>query len=211
MSKNSRNDTIWYPTVFMVILALVMTLILAFMEYGTKDRIEMLQSADFNKKLLYAMNIPFEEENVDSIVAEHIEARPIDFMDASERFFQDRYYVYREDSEVIAVAFPVKGKTLWGTVDAIVAMDKDLERMVGIDFVAHSETPGLGGRIDEQWYKEQFRDIVLGSGDKIYFAYPPSVSANVEAISGATLTSVSIRDLLNDNVALIKEYFRGGL
>lgn len=87
MSKTSRNDTVWYPTVFMIILALVMTLILAFLEYGTKDRIQMLQNEDFNKKLLYAMNIPFEPSDVDSIVANHIEVRPIDFVDSPESFF----------------------------------------------------------------------------------------------------------------------------
>ncbi len=211
MSKTSRNDTVWYPTVFMIILALVMTLILAFLEYGTKDRIQMLQNEDFNKKLLYAMNIPFEPSDVDSIVANHIEVRPIDFVDSPESFFQSNYYVYRDGSDVLAVAFPIKGKALWGTVDAIVAMDKDLERMIGLDFVAHSETPGLGGRIDETWYKEQFREILLDSGEKIYFVYPPASNANVEAISGATLTSVSIKDLLNDNIALIKENFKGGL
>lgn len=211
MSKTSRNDTVWYPTVFMVVLALVMTFVLAFLEFGTKERVESLKSIEFNKKLLYAMNIPFEEDQVASIVSEHIEVKPIDFVDSPESFFQPNYYVYRDGSEVVAIAFPIKGKALWGTVDAIVAMDKNLEKMIGLDFVAHSETPGLGGRIDEAWYKEQFREITLDSGDKIYFAYPPDSEANVEAISGATLTSVSIKDLLNDNIALIQEHFKGGL
>lgn len=210
MAKVSRNDTLWYPTVFMIILAFVMTLILALLDYGTKDKIELQQKAIFEQKLLYAMNIDFANaEEAEKIFDEKVEVLPIDFMDTSGLLIEPNYYVYRENGEVQSYAFPVSGKGLWGTIDAFVAMDKDMEHMIGMDILSHSETPGLGGRIEEDWFKEQFRGLSLALQGGRYFFYPPEAGSNIEAITGATLTSGSMRDLLNENVIKIKENFKG--
>lgn len=210
-AKTSRNDTLWYPMVFMAVLAFVMVLILALLDHATKEKIELQQKAIFHQKLLYAMNVPFENaEEAEKIFEEHVEAAPIDFMDTTELSMEPNYYMYKENGEIQAYAFPITGKALWGTVDALVAMDKDMERMIGMDIITHSETPGLGGRIEEDWFKEQFRSLELVLTDGRYFDYPPQKSANIEAITGATLTSASMRDLLNSNIQIIKENFKGG-
>lgn len=210
MSK-SRNDTIWYPPLFMAILAFVMTLILAFLNFATKDTIELQQKSIFHQKLLYSMNIPFENaQQAETIFKENIEVAPINFMDTDDLSLEPNYYIYKENGEVKAYAFPIAGKALWGSVDAIVAIDSKLEKMVGMDIITHSETPGLGGRIEEDWFKEQFREKDLSAEDGKYFEYPPNKNANIDAITGATLTSASVKDLLNDNVAKIKENFKKG-
>lgn len=210
-AKTSRNDTLWYPMVFMTLLAFVMVLILALLDFATKEKIELQQKAIFHQKLLYAMNVPFDSpQQAEEIFNAHVEAAPIDFMDTSELSMEANYYMYKENGEVRAYAFPVTGKALWGTVDALVAMDENLEEMIGMDIVTHSETPGLGGRIEEDWYKEQFRNLELVLTDGKFFEYPPAKNSNIETITGATLTSASMRDLLNENVRMIKENFKGG-
>lgn len=211
MGKTSRNDTLWYPIVFMGILAFVMTLILALLDFVTKDTIELQQKAIFHQKLLYSMNVDFATpEEAEKIFAEKVEVRPIDFMETGGLSVEPNYYVYKEGGEIMSYAFPVSGKGLWGTIDAFVAMDKNMDEMIGMEVIAHSETPGLGGRIEEEWFKEQFRDLKLVLEDGKFFEYPPHQGANIEAITGATLTSGSMRDLLNENILVIKENFKGG-
>lgn len=210
-AKTSRNDTLWYPLVFMTVLAFVMVLILALLDFATKEKIELQQKAIFHQKLLYAMNVPFETpEQAEEIFEKHVEVKPIDFMDTSGSSLEPNYYIYTENGEVRSYVFPITGKALWGTVDALVALDKDLEQMIGMDIVTHSETPGLGGRIEEDRFKEQFRNLDLLLTDGKFFDYPPQKGANIEAITGATLTSASMRDLLNENILQIKENFKGG-
>jgi len=65
-----------------------------------------------------------------------------------------------------------------------------------VDFTSHNETPGLGGRIDEAWFKEQFRNrkIVIGTG----LSYDTEQENQLDAITGATSTSRSILNILND-------------
>jgi len=78
-----------------------------------------------------------------------------------------------------------------------------------VDFVSHSETPGLGGRISETWYKEQFRDLEFSPDETVYVIYTPSPGGNVDAISGATGTSEAVRTILNESmdefISLLKE------
>lgn len=211
MAKVSRNDTLWYPIVFMSLLAFVMVLVLALLDFSTKERIESQQQAIFRQKLLYTMNIPFDSpKQAEKIFEEKVEVYPIDFMPTDDLSLEPNYYVYRENGAVKSYAFPVTGKALWGSVDALVAMDAELEQMVGMDIITHSETPGLGGRIEEDSFKEQFRNVTLDGVDGKFFEYAPAPNANIDAISGATLTSVSVRDLLNQNIWKIKENFKGG-
>ncbi len=74
---------------------------------------------------------------------------------------------------------------------------------MGIDFVSHSETPGLGGRISEEPFKEQFRNLDLSSRNEggEYITYRPAPDGNVDSIAGgATLTSKSVSNFLNENI-----------
>ncbi len=80
-----------------------------------------------------------------------------------------------------------------GTVEGYAAISADNSELLGIDFVSHSETPGLGGRISEEPFKEQFRnlDLTNAKGGE-YIVYRPAPDGNVDSIAGATLTSKSV-------------------
>jgi Na+-transporting NADH:ubiquinone oxidoreductase subunit C len=78
-------------------------------------------------------------------------------------------------------------------------VEKDLKTLTGIEFIKQNETPGLGGRITESWFKEQFRGkrwplSVVPEGD-------PAGDQEFQAITGATNTTNGIRDILNNRLA----------
>jgi len=83
-----------------------------------------------------------------------------------------------------------------------------LDRIQEIDgeqtvYMNHSETPGLGGRIDETAFKEQFRGERISSSSSARIAVVSGQDtgskddSKVDAITGATRTSESIQTLLN--------------
>jgi Na+-transporting NADH:ubiquinone oxidoreductase subunit C len=88
-----------------------------------------------------------------------------------------------------------RGAGLWGRIVALVGFAPDRTTLTGLAFLEQSETPGLGARIDEPWFKDQFR------GKKGPFATVPEGSAagesQFDAVSGATFTSEAVRDILN--------------
>lgn len=114
------------------------------------------------------------------------------------------------DGRAILIRY-FSGSGLWGTITGILAVDKDVSRIVGLDIISHNETPGLGGRIDEEWFKDQFsgekisdRGILVAKGSGASDEDPEN--SRVDGITGASLTSKSMETIVNNEI----EYLRSG-
>jgi Na+-transporting NADH:ubiquinone oxidoreductase subunit C len=95
------------------------------------------------------------------------------------------------------------GPGLWGEISATVGFDRDGQRLTGVDFLRQSETPGLGARISEKWFREQFRGkrgpfTTVPEGEK-------AAEDQFDAITGATVTSNAVKAILNSAVAQATE------
>ncbi|MDX9800491.1 MAG: FMN-binding protein [Spirochaetia bacterium] len=105
------------------------------------------------------------------------------------------------------------GSGLWGTITGVIAVTPDLKTIKGLEIISHNETPGLGGRIDEQWFKEQFAGEAIASDDAAVKVRKGSggsdndpSNSEVEGITGASLTSASIQTIVNNVISgLAKE------
>ena len=65
-------------------------------------------------------------------------------------------FLLREEGEVSLVLLPMTGSGYGGRIDAILALHEDMNTIAGIAITDHSETPGLGGRIDEPAWRSNF-------------------------------------------------------
>jgi Na+-transporting NADH:ubiquinone oxidoreductase subunit C len=95
------------------------------------------------------------------------------------------------------------GPGLWGDITATVGLDQDLERLTGVDFLKQVETPGLGARISEDWFREQFRGkrgpfTTVAEGQ-------PTQENEFDAITGATLTTNFVKDILNETIDQVQD------
>lgn len=184
-----------YPIIFMSLLTAIFVFVLASLDASTAERVATLQETDLRKKILYAFDIDVTSDDPSEIATlfnENIE---------EEIFNEDTIYVLKENGDEKGYAFPVSGPGLWGGINAYAAISTDYNNLLGIVFIKHEETPGLGGRIDEEIYLQQFRDLDLSQGrDGNYVIYRPAPGGNVDAIAGATLTSNSVAKLLNEDM-----------
>lgn len=188
-----------FPIIFMSLVTAVFVFVLAFLNESTAEQIEFLANTELQEKILYVFDIPLESDNPDDInkqFEENVEVKDVD---------NESVYLLKEDNEIKAYAYPFDAAGLWGSIQGYTGVSSDYSEIVGIEFISHSETPGLGGRIDETWYKDQFRGIDIENKKDKYIVYPPSSGANVDAITGATSTSNAVRDILNENIDNIKE------
>lgn len=124
-------------------------------------------------------------------------------IEQEERFGTVVYTQYNDEQKPIAYAIEFIGSGLWGSINGYLGVSADLDEIVGIDFTTHSETPGLGGRIDEQWYKEQFEGIKIT--DPFYIKNRIDGDGDVDAITGATLTSNSVVSIINEAIEKIQK------
>ncbi|MBE0450562.1 MAG: FMN-binding protein [Clostridia bacterium] len=191
----AKKKQVLYPVLFMLILTAAYTFVLAFINESTIAIIEAQEELRIQKSILYVFDIPFEDQQaaVNKLYNERFDIATSGDM---------TYYVYKTEGSVVGYAFPLYGNGLWGSISGYIALSPDFETLLGIDFIAHSETPGLGGRIDEEWYKEQFRTLDVSSDPPV--VYRPVSGGNVDAITGATLTSKSVSTIINDFMTEIK-------
>lgn len=199
---DKKKDSLIYPIVFMVVLTAVFVSVLALLNAKTLDRVKFNQKIELEKKILYVFDIDYDGENPENInntFKKYI----------SEEENEDGEIIYKAelDVKVLGYAFPVGGPGLWGSIDAYAGISEDFSTLLGIEFIEQSETPGLGGRIDEDAFKEQFRNLDLTKASSEPIVYRPAAGGNVDAIAGATLTSQAVADFLNKDL----EKLRGGV
>ncbi|MCX7819131.1 MAG: FMN-binding protein [Kiritimatiellae bacterium] len=128
-------------------------------------------------------------------------------------------YQWMENGRPVKTAIPVSGKGLWSTIYGYLALDAELDEIVGLTFYRHGETPGLGGEIEQPWFQDQFRGrriarngewlpIVVAKGVASPEAKSDPHRLVVDGISGATLTGQGVTRFLNECVKKYEPYLR---
>ncbi len=101
------------------------------------------------------------------------------------------------------VGFIFTGYGFWGPIKGIAVFSEDLQTMVNIQFLEHEETPGLGARIEEAWFTDQFKGLRVAWNEppagRIIIGGPadPDAKNRVDAITGASQTSIALMKSLN--------------
>lgn len=98
------------------------------------------------------------------------------------------------------VVLPVHGYGLWGTIYGFLTLESDLNTVKGISWYDHKETPGLGARIEEPEWRAKWEGIHAydENGEVATGVTKAGQSRDnwVDGISGATLTSAGVRNLI---------------
>jgi len=197
--KKRKKKPLLYPVVFMIIISAVFTTALATLNAATIETIEVQEAVKNQRSVLYVFdqNVPESIEDVQT---------QFDALVIEDTIKDISYYKASKDGELIGYAFPFQGSGLWGTIWGYVAVSPDFSQIIGVDFIKHAETPGLGGRISEKWYRDQFRGIDISDNVDEIIIYRPSDGGNADAITGATLTSIAVKNMVNDEIqSLLKE------
>ena len=116
------------------------------------------------------------------------------------RKFQDIYKVYRE-GKFSRYILPVVGKGLWSTLKGFAAVDTQGEKVVGLTFYSHAETPGLGGEIDSVKFKGDWaQGKIIYNSDKVALKVAKGTAkdttSQVDGLSGATLTGDGVTGMM---------------
>jgi Na+-transporting NADH:ubiquinone oxidoreductase subunit C len=88
----------------------------------------------------------------------------------------------------------------------MIAVDPTASKVLGISFYSHSETPGLGARISERWFTEQFQGLKIHpvEGNKEIFYLKPEGTGQapneLDAVTGATGTSRAVETFVNQDL-----------
>lgn len=121
---------------------------------------------------------------------------------------RERYatvYLVKEGGDVKQVILPIRGYGLWSTLYGFIALEPDLNTVVGLKFYEHGETAGLGAEVDNpgwlaQWPGRQVYDASGAPALRVAkgrsTATGDATRHEVDGLSGATLTSNGVSNML---------------
>ena len=187
------KETIWLVAL-LVIVALVSAVMLAAINIKTQPLVQRNNEIKLKKSVLEVFNIDYNDGSLEEVFDNNV-----DIVEEEEIV----YYQLKKKNEMQStslIAFKISGPGFWGTIHALIAMQSDFDTIGGIKFLKHDETPGLGGRIDEEWFYSQFK----GKRIKPKLVKVPYDTAKTQsefdAITGATETSRCVEKLINNGV-----------
>lgn len=112
------------------------------------------------------------------------------------------YIVKAPDGGIGTMILPVHGYGLWSTLYGFLALQGDMETIVGLGFYSHAETPGLGGEVDNPkwkalWHGKKLHDAQGNLAISVIKGGAEEGNLNqVDGLSGATLTSRGVNNLV---------------
>jgi len=200
-----------------VVVATLLTIVAISLQPAQKRNLEI----EKKRNILSAINVSSNVENVAKLFDTHIkESFAVDLkgekvpdviafdIDLKKELKKDKgdqvwpvYICETEDGK--KYLFALYGKGLWGPIWGYIALNDDLNSVYGVYFDHKSETPGLGAEISAPLFQQQFRNkklfnekgkfvsiivVKTGAGDDPFA---------VDAISGGTITSNGVKDMID--------------
>jgi electron transport complex protein RnfG len=157
--------------------------------------------------LVYLFSAPLIEANM---LEE--ERRSIFFVVSGSESYEERevgdvkFFECKDGSGVtVGYALPAQGNGYQGVIKLMVGLTPDLSEITGISVLEQVETPGLGGRISEQTFQEQFRGIKTEPAVGYVKNQEPDRDTDIQAVTGATISSRSVVMIINRNIEMFRE------
>lgn len=203
-------------------MGLVLSLALAAAASGLKPRQEKNVLIDRHRNILIAAGLlsegrPVRPQEIEALYAERI--RPL-WVDPEGRILPEAaaggpnlpIYLAVEGETITGYIVPIDTRGLWGPIRGYIALERDGKTVAGFSVFQHAETPGLGGEIEKQWFRDnwvgkkiatqqgKFVSVGIAKG-RAAEAVPPEQQAHyVDGISGATLTGKYLTAGLRDTL-----------
>ncbi|MFP4556775.1 MAG: NADH:ubiquinone reductase (Na(+)-transporting) subunit C [Bacteroidales bacterium] len=123
-------------------------------------------------------------------------------------------FIAQLDDSSTKYILPLRGRGLWGPIWGYLSLNDDLNTIYGASFAHQAETPGLGAEIANADFQEQFKGKKIFSNGKLVSVSvvkggaPSDDPYGVDAVSGGTITSQGLEDMLLDCLKGYQEYFK---
>lgn len=120
------------------------------------------------------------------------------------------------DDEPVGIAFQAIGSGFQGKISIMVGMQPGFAKLSGIKVLEQVETPGLGTKIvndpsnkeNSFWFSQQFKGVKVDPQISMVKNKKPTKSTEIQAITGATISSRAVVRILNETIEKAKELYQ---
>ena len=200
LNTNSNVYTFIYSAVMVIIVAVLLAVVSQAL--APKQQANIL--LDKQKQILGALKVDFSQADPAEVYYTLVQD--------TLRYGEQEVYVANLNGATKYI-LPLSGKGLWGGIGGYLALDADKNTIYGVNFNHESETPGLGAKIVELPFREQFEGKhIRNAANEVVSVAVLKASKHaegqeqVDAISGATITSSGVSTMLEVNLEEYAEF-----
>lgn len=226
MDINKNSYTVFFASIMVIIVAAA----LAYAAIGLKPFQDSNIVLEKKQNILSSVGITIDRENAEAKYSEYIkreivlnnkgeevEGSAFD-IDLSKEMKKDvntqllPLFISQIDGATSYI-IPLRGKGLWGPIWGFIALKDDLTTVYGAVFDHKGETPGLGAEINQPFFQEPFAGKTIFEGlnftsiKVVKVGYSKGDMHAVDGISGGTITSDGVTDMLSERLSMYLAYF----
>lgn len=208
------TDNNAYIIAYSCALVVIVAFLLAFVSSALKPQQDANVKLDKKKQVLAALNIRnLSDEETEAKYAEVVKDGDKAFEMNSASYKADDIALYKceIDGETKYIV-TVYGAGLWGPIWGYIAVNADGNTIYGAYFNHEGETAGLGAEIkDSKAWQDLFKGKTIYTADGsvslkvLKSSEVKNPQSEVDAVTGATLTSVGVSDMLQEGFAKYKD------
>ncbi len=227
MDTNKNSYTFMFAAAMVVVVAALLSFAATSLKPMQDKNVELekkqniLSSIGVNvsreeAKDAYAQYVKEELVIHENKVKEGVEAFDVDLSKEITKAPTERdapMYVAEKEGTTFYI-LPLRGKGLWGPIWGYIALKEDVNTVFGAVFDHKTETPGLGAEINTPVFMEQFQEKkILDEGGSFTGIEVRKGDASgdyqVDGISGGTITSVGVQDMIDDCMRSYIDFLKG--
>ncbi|NLJ31634.1 MAG: FMN-binding protein [Clostridiales bacterium] len=172
------------PALTLFVICFVMTLLLALTHQLTKNQAEQIkrQSEAQSQKMVLTEATSFETKD-------------------------NAYAVGKNGGKVVGYVFTTKSKSYGGDISVMTGVSK-AGKVTGVVILSSNDTPGLGLNAEKDSFRDQYKQAVPQNGFTVIKS-GTAKSGQIEALTGATITSKAVTSCVNQALAAYQKV-KGG-
>jgi len=226
MDVNKNSYTFGFAAIMVIIVAALLSVAYIQLKPFQDRNVEL----EKKQNILSSVGINVERENAEAIYSTYIkrelvlnnkgeEVEGIAFdIDLGKEIKKDKnvqllpLFISEVDG-VTRYIIPLRGKGLWGPIWGFISLEDDLNSVFGAVFDHKGETPGLGAEINKPMFQDPFAGKTIFEGEvftpiKVIKGGPKEGDMHgVDGISGGTITSNGVSDMLSERLSMYLPYF----
>jgi electron transport complex protein RnfG len=110
--------------------------------------------------------------------------------------------------KLLGYAFIAEGNGYQATIKMLAGIDEKLSTLQGMEVLESQETPGLGAEIASEDFRGQFKGLSVTHPIEYVKNQKPSEPYEIEAITGATISSRAVVTILNKKVEEMRKILK---
>lgn len=183
-------------TLKLLAITIVAGLVLGVVNNYTKEPIaqQEIKEANAARKAVFSEAVAFEQID-------------IEITDEKYKIIKGVYNALDADGNILGITAAIVTKAYSPGLNIAVGIGAD-GFIKGAAIISHEETPGLGANATDPEFIDQFKNKSYGN-PLVVVKTSPSEENDIEALTGATITSDGVTDAVNIATEFYKETFGG--